>query len=318
MNSSKAYFELIRIYPYLIIRDEPLKNHTWFRIGGNADLFCTIDTPEILISVMKSARELEIPYVLIGEGSNLLVDDRGFRGLIIKYYSDSEPELDFPNVTASGGLALRELLRYAQRKSLSGLEFLAGIPGSIGGAVYMNAGAYGSSVSEILKSAVLINEDLIFEKVPKDYFHFDYRTSVVQLRKVYVASASFRIVPGNSNAIQKEYDRIIAIRHSKHPDETLPCAGSYFKNLPPEKPGENRRAAGMFLEQAGAKDLHVGDARVFENHANMIVNAGEAKASDVLKLADRMRDLVLEKFNFELIPEVKFLDAESGIEGMQP
>ncbi|MCP4725627.1 MAG: UDP-N-acetylmuramate dehydrogenase [bacterium] len=314
MSESKGYFELIRGYPYLIIRDEPLKNHTWFQIGGNADLFCEIDTPEILISVMRSAKELQIPYVMIGEGSNLLVDDRGYRGLIIKYQSVEESVLDFPNISVSAGMALSDLLSFAQENSLSGFEFLAGIPGSVGGAVYMNAGAYGSSVSDILDSAVIINEDQVFEKVRKNFFDFDYRSSVVQSRNIFVTSVSFKIKRGDKTDIKKEYDRIIAIRHSKHPDKTLPCAGSYFKNLPPEKPGENRRAAGFFLDQAGAKDLKVGGAEVFEKHANMIVNAGNAKASDVLKLAEQMKALVFNKFNFELIPEVKYLDAVKGIE----
>jgi UDP-N-acetylmuramate dehydrogenase len=316
MTDNKEHFELIRKYPYLIIRDEPLKNHTWFRIGGKADLFCEIDTSEILISVLRSAKELEIPYVLIGEGSNLLVDDKGYRGLIIKYCSSEEPVIDFPYVSAFAGMALRDLLNFVYENSFSGLEFLAGIPGTVGGAVYMNAGAYGSSVSEVLDSAVIINENTIFEKVPKHFFEFDYRSSVVQSRNIIVTSASFRIEKGNKEAIKSEYDRIIAIRQSKHPDRNFPCAGSYFKNLPPENPGERRRAAGFFLDQAGAKELKVGGAKVFEKHANMIVNTGNASAEDVLRLADEMRDLVLKKFNFELVPEVKYLDANHGIRNL--
>lgn len=313
MTIENKYTDLINKFPELISRKVSLKNHTSFKIGGDADLFCQVSDKNDLISVLKEVNLLNIPYILVGSGSNILASSDGYRGLIIKFTSQEKPKVEFPYLTASAGLTLRELLIFAGENSLSGLENFAGIPGTLGGAVYMNAGAYGSSISEILVSAEIINDNYEIETVSPDFFEFEYRNSKIQKEHSIVISIKVKIKKGQQADIEGEYSRIIGIRNSKHPAKDLPCAGSYFKNLPPENPGERRRASGLFLEQAGAKELVSGGAKVYSKHANIIVNNENATSDDVLKLANEMKIKVKEKFNIKLVPEVRYLHPNKGI-----
>jgi len=313
MHREKAYGLLLHRFPGTIVRDEALSRHTTIQIGGPADLFCEVNSVETLLLLLRTSHELQIPTVLIGGGSNLLVDDKGFRGLIIKFVNREPPHLDFPFLTVSAGSSLKEVLEYAAEHSLSGLEFLAGIPGSIGGAICMNAGAYGKTISELVRHAVIIGNDQELQTVSPDFFQFNYRSSILHSCPETVVSVTLEVSRGDASAIRKEYERILVIRASKQPKPTIPCAGSYFKNLPPERPGENRRPAGHFLEQAGAKSMKVGGAAVYSGHANIITNTGNATAQDVLKLGEKMKKAVYEKYKIMLEEEVRFLDAEKGI-----
>ncbi|KPK96233.1 hypothetical protein AMJ80_01165 [bacterium SM23_31] len=297
----------------MIVRDEPLSRHTTIQIGGPADLFCEVNSVKTLLPVLQSSCELRIPAVVIGGGSNLLVDDKGFRGLIVKFVNREPLYLDFPLLTVSAGQTLRELLEYTAEHSLSGLEFLAGIPGSVGGAVYMNAGAYGKTISELVRRAVIIGNDHELQTVSPDFFQFNYRSSILHACPRIVVSVTLEVSRGDASAIRKECERVIAVRAGKHPKPSVPCAGSYFKNLPPERPGENRRAAGYLLEQAGAKSMKIGGAGVYSEHANIIINTGNATAQDVLELGKKMKKAVFEKYNIMLEEEVRFLDAQKGI-----
>lgn len=317
MDREKAYGLLLRRFSDIIVTDEPLSRHTTLQIGGPADLFCEVNSVETLLSVLQLSHELQIQTVLIGGGSNLLVDDKGFRGLIIKFTNRGPPLLDFPLLTVSAGQILKEVLEYAAERSLSGLEFLAGIPGTAGGAIYMNAGAYGKTIGELVRSAVIINSDYEIQTVDPDFFQFNYRSSILHASSVTVVSVTLEIHRGNAKEIRREYDRILELRSSKLPKPSIPCAGSYFKNLSPERPGENRRPAGYFLEKAGAKSMKVGGAAVYSGHANIITNTGNAAAQDVLKLAEKMKKAVYEKYNIRLEEEVRFLDAEKGIVRMK-
>ncbi|MFC1554720.1 UDP-N-acetylmuramate dehydrogenase [candidate division KSB1 bacterium] len=308
-----AYNEFENLFPDIIRKDVIMKDHTSIQIGGPADLFCEVNSKDTLLKVLDAVKKLEILAVLIGAGSNLLVDDKGFRGLIIKMISDDPPEYNDPFISASSGNNLGDILRFAAERSLSGLEFLSGIPGTVGGAVYMNAGAYGNTISDILDKADILDEELQEKTVNAKFFEFDYRYSVLQSRNCFVLSVDLRVNKGEKTDILKEYNRIISIREIKHPDRSLPCAGSYFKNLPPEEEGEHRRAAGYFLDLAGAKKMKTGGASVFEKHANIIVNCGNATSKDVLKLAEKMKEAVYNKFGIELEEEVRYLDSEKGI-----
>jgi len=313
MDRKNQYRKLIRQFSGLIRRDERLANHTSIKIGGRADLFCEVHSTESLLQILVAARDLQIPTILIGGGSNLLVDDRGYRGLIVKFLNQESPQLNFPLLTISAGNSLKDLLQYAARQSLSGLEFLAGIPGSVGGAIYMNAGAYGKSISDVVRQAVIINDAGKLQTVAQDFFRFTYRGSILQACPATVVSVTFGIDHGHSRAIREEYRRILALRANKHPKPSIPCAGSYFKNLPPEKPGENYRPAGYFLENAGAKSMKVGGAAVYGRHANIIINSGNATARDVLELAEQMKQAVYGMYGLSLEEEVRFLDSENGI-----
>jgi len=313
MNRTDRYAQLAEQFPDIIVRDEPLSRHTSFKIGGAADLFCAVSDVARLASLLQAARTAQIPHVLIGAGSNVLADDRGFRGLVIKLTGGAPPVIDFPLLRAHAGMQLAELLDFAAEHALNGFEFLAGIPGTVGGAVYMNAGAYGSSVSEIIHSAAIVEDGGGVVTVSPGYFRFGYRRSILQSRRDIVVSVAFTVKRGSREAITAEYNRIKAVRAQKHPDGGVPCAGSYFKNLPPEKPGERRRPAGAILEKAGAKSFRVGGAAVFHKHANMIINTGNATARDVLALAKKMKKTVYDRFAVRLEEEVRFLDAEKGI-----
>jgi len=313
MDRREAYEKLRQKFSDLIITDEPLSTHTYFRIGGPADLFCRASSADDLAGVLDAARELGVPYVLIGEGSNLLVDDRGYRGLIVQFMSGEPPQMAFPLLTVHAGNSLASALDFAASRSLSGLENMAGIPGTIGGAIYMNAGAYGTSVSDILHEAHIVTAGLEERIVDSSYFDFAYRRSSLQEGGDIVVSVTLKLRKGRREDIIAEYNRIKAIRAEKHPGPDLPCAGSYFKNLPPEVPGGRRRPAGYFLDQAGAGAMRVGGAAVFHKHANMIINTGSASARDVLVLADKMKQAVRERFGIELEEEVRYLDAEEGI-----
>ena len=312
MDRKTEYEALLQQFPNRIIRNEPLSTHTTFRIGGPADLFCTVRSADKLIQLLCAVRETTVPVVIIGSGSNILADDRGFHGLVIRFFNQNPPELNAPYITVSAGSLLQDVIKFAVNNSLSGLEFLTGIPGSVGGAVYMNAGAYGKSISDILHQAVIIDSDLQVQTVSSEYFQFGYRSSILQTTRFPVVSAVFRVTQGDAETIRTECSRISSIRWEKIPDETIPSAGSFFKNLPPEHPGENRRPAGFFLDKAGAKQMRFGGAAVYEKHANIIINTGTATASDVLQLARKMKTAVMKMFGISLEEEVRFLDAERG------
>lgn len=313
MDKNRSYRIIQDKFPGIFIKNEPLSKHTSFKIGGAADLFCSLVDTGTFQEVLKELKILSLPFVLIGGGSNLLVDSRGFRGVVVKLSGAGDPEIDFPVLKTGAGTRLQELLEFAAENSLSGLEFLAGIPGTVGGAVYMNAGAYGSSISDILFSAKILDDDFAFVEAGPEYFQFSYRDSILRQTKNIVVSASFIMLKGNKVDIVSEYSRIKSIRAEKHPAPDIPCAGSYFKNLPPENPGEHRRAAGYFLEKAGAKSMRSGGAAVSQKHANMIINENNASAADVLQLAEMMKNAVFEKYGITLEAEVRFLDAEKGI-----
>ncbi len=313
MNREEQYNDLMNLFPGLILRDEPMSNHTTLRIGGTADLYCEIQLPSKLIPVLQAAQERSIPVFLLGSGSNILIDDAGFRGLIIKFINTDPPRLDFPHVTVPAGSSLKDLLEFAAKNALSGLEFLAGIPGTLGGALYMNAGAYGMTIGELCVSAEIIDDNMEIKTVDVDFFQFRYRGSVLQEKPSTVVSVVLTVNRGDEQSIRAEYSRILSIRAEKHPRHDVPCAGSYFKNLPPENPGEHRRPAGYFLEQAGVKSLSVGGAEVYSGHANIIINTGGATARDIIELARKMKQAVLEKFNIVLEEEVKYLSSVKGI-----
>lgn len=313
MRKSEKQNELLQRFPGLIRTGEKLAEYTWFRIGGISDMFCTPRDRYELKSVLTAVKELDIPYVIIGDGSNLLIDDDGFRGIVIRISSGLEPVIENGLLTSEGGLTLSDVLSCAAENNLSGMENLAGIPGTVGGAVFMNAGAYGTSINELLVKAEILTAGFRIETVEPEYFRFRYRWSYLQESGDILLSATFALKEGNRQSIEAEYAGIKQDRAMKHPGEGEFCAGSYFKNLPPEEEGGRRRAAGLYLDRAGAKQFRSGGASVYHKHANMIINRGEATAGDVLRLAEMMKKAAKDKFGIVLEEEVRFLDSENGI-----
>lgn len=293
----------------LIKNNYPLKDLTTFHIGGPADFFFEAETAQDIVDAVNYAKTANLPYFVIGGGSNLVISDKGIAGLVIQNSIKNIKQIDFDNqtITLSTGHMLSELVNTAEKEGFTGAEPFAGIPGSLGGAICGNAGAYGKSISDILLKAEILLSDGVVKTVNKDFFDFSYRTSILKREPHIVLSATFALKQGNPEAIAQEIAQIKATRKTKHPGKEIGCAGSFFKNLPPE-PGESRRrAAGEILEKIGAKKISFGGACVYENHANFIINKGNAKASDVRSLAKILIDKVKELYGVELEEEVRYV-----------
>jgi UDP-N-acetylmuramate dehydrogenase len=307
------YNKFIEIMGEEVRIEEELSKYTTFKIGGKADLFCLVKSEDILIRAVKVADELEIPFVVMGSGSNILVSDEGYRGLVIKNENKEKIEIfDENKIFVNSGVSLSELLEFSADNSLAGLDLLAGIPGSVGGAVYMNAGAFGCIIGEHILSGKVIDKSGNLYELNKGEFSFGYRSSRLQKSGEILVSIVLKLIKGEKEKIYNKINEIIEIRRKKHPDKTVPCAGSYFKNIIISGQMEKREPAGFYLEKAGLKGMQCGGAKVFEKHANFIINTGEAKSSDVLKLARIMKDKVKKLFGIELNEEVVYLDDIKG------
>ena len=286
-----------------------LSDYTSFKIGGPAAFLVKPDTTKKIASILSVAHKYAVPTLVLGGGTNLLVSDEGFEGLVIAPCLKSiviDKENDAVEVGASVGSS--ELALHLIKNALAGLEFAAGLPGTVGGAVAGNAGCFGGSFGDVLASATVVLSDGQILKVDKrDWFEFGYRHSCLSKIKAVVTSLKFNITDGSQELLNKVAADHLALRAERHPHKRVKTAGSYFKNLPPLLPGQRRRAAGALLDQVGAKSMHVGDAAVFEKHANIVVNMANASAKDVLKLTWNMAKLVKDRFNTVLVPEVRFI-----------
>lgn len=281
---------------------EKLAPHTTFGIGGEADFFYVARKPEDLIKAIQIAKELEIPFFVLGGGSNLLVSDSGFKGLVIKNQCD-QIFLNDIRVTCQSGAMLDGLVSLSCENSLSGLEFAAGIPGTIGGAVYGNAGAWGKTVGDLLTEAVIFNSQGRIERVTKEYFEFGYRESKLKKTKALLLSATLGLEKGEKDKIKKEVKKNLREKRKRLPQK-VKSAGCFFKNVVDDG---KKISAGFLLEQVGAKKMREGDVAVFEKHANILINLGKAKAEEVRKLADLLKRRVREKFGLDLEEEVVYL-----------
>jgi UDP-N-acetylmuramate dehydrogenase len=283
-----------------ILRNEPLKKHTSLRIGGPADHFCVPKNAEELREALALARGNRWPVAVIGAGTNLLALDHGFNGLVIKLGGGLNGIFVRGNeVRAGAGVFLPKLLTTLDRRGLTGLEFLAGIPGTLGGAAVMNAGAWGKEIGRCIEQVKVIDRDGNLKVLNKDQLGFGYRCSVLQKGKYIVAEVAIKLRQGTAGAVRKKLAAFLARRKTSQP-LGCPNAGSIFKN-------PKGKYAGQLLEAAGFKGARVGDAQVSVKHANFIVNLGEAKARDVLKLMSRMQNTVKRKFKVRLEPELKIM-----------
>ncbi|MBD3233360.1 MAG: UDP-N-acetylmuramate dehydrogenase [candidate division Zixibacteria bacterium] len=285
--------------------DEPMSEHTSFKIGGPASLFLKASSPVELLSGINFARQLGLNYLLLGGGSNILVSDDGFHGLVIKNEC-KEYLVEDAILTAQSGIDLDILVDISCEKSLTGLEFAAGIWGTLGGAVCGNAGAFGGSISDVLTDAVVLNQKSEIVCVDKEYFNFSYRNSALKESGEIVLSASLQLENGDKTNIDKQIATYREKRAAKHPVD-LPSAGSFFQNLRNPAIEGKETAAGWYLDQVGAREYRVGDAGVFEKHANIFVNHGKATAQDMILLAAELKKRVLERFDLSLQPEVRLV-----------
>lgn len=273
--------------------DEPMKRHTTLQVGGPADWYFDARSGEDVERALTAAAEADLPVFVLGGGSNLLVSDEGYRGLVLHVAGDQVDFEDGGDVArVESGRDFLEFIGLCRDRSLSALEFAAGVPGDIGGAVHGNAGCYGHSIGEFVIDGVLAPKaggPAIH--VGQDWFEFEYRESRLKREQTHVLVATrLRLAAARREDIQAVIDDKLEERRVKHPEwRTEPTAGSYFKNLPPAAPGEHRVPAGRVLDQAKCRGLRVGDAMVFAKHANILVNAGNATAQEMLTLAEVMK-----------------------------
>ena len=282
--------------------NEPMSCHTSFKIGGAADIFISVRSANELSVIFKKCGELNIPRFIIGKGSNLLVSDLGLEGAVISLLGLNGISVSGEEITCGAGAALSDVCRAALRNSLTGLEFAYGIPGSIGGAVYMNAGAYGGEISGAVLSAECMTADGSTVKVEAKDMNFGYRKSVFKENGTTVISAVLRLHKGDKREIKEKMEDYISRRKSKQPLE-YPSAGSFFKR--PEG-----YFAGALIEKNGLKGAAVGGAQVSEKHAGFIINRGGATAADVMKLSQKVSDTVSAKDGVSLEREVIFIGRE--------
>ena len=283
-----------------VFENERMDRHTTFRIGGPADLFVCPEHTEQIVKVLRLCREEEVPYFILGNGSNLLVSDAGYRGVILQLdqnYQACRREKDRFNVKS--GILLAKLAALAREAAYTGLEFASGIPGTVGGAVTMNAGAYGGEIKQRLVSARILTKDLEVRDVETAGLELGYRHSRVMEEGWIVLSAVFCLTPGNEEEISARMTELREQRMIKQPLE-YPSAGSTFKR--PEG-----FFAGKLIMDAGLAGFMVGGAQVSEKHCGFVINRGQATAEDVFALIDTVRETVMNKFGVLLEPEVRFL-----------
>lgn len=282
-------------------RNERLSQHTTMKIGGPADIFIEPSSLENIQKVMTFLKERHIPWRAIGRGSNLLVSDKGIEGIVIKLGSGLDHlTINDSTITVGGGHSLVSLSTLISKKGLSGLEFASGIPGSVGGAVYMNAGAHGSDISKILTKAHILLEDGSMEWISNDEMEFTYRTSLLQKKRPgIVLEAEFQLKKGDRTAIVSQMQKNKDYRKETQP-WNFPCAGSIFRNPLPNY-------AGKLIEDAGLKGYQLGGAKISEMHGNFIVNAGNATAKDVLDLIQHIKDTILHLYGIKMETEVEII-----------
>jgi len=305
-----------------LLLNEPMRHHTTLRIGGPADYYYAARTPDDLVAALRVAHDAGVPTFLLGGGSNLLVSDDGYRGLVV-HQSCEQMEFDGTAAHVECGADFLEFIYRCRDRGLAGLEYAAGIPGTVGGALYGNAGCYGQDIGQVTVECTIATPDgATVETKPASWFEFAYRDSRLKREPHVLLTCVLQLRSGDGAEIQRVIDEKLEVRRVKHPQWRVePTAGSYFKNLPPgwqmpgakHSPGTRRVAAGQLLDEVECRGLRVGDAMVFPKHANIIVNAGRATAREVLELAETMKQRVRDRFGVKLEEEVMFLGEKPQI-----
>jgi len=283
--------------------DEPMKNHTSFKVGGSADVLVYPSNYEMVKDLINICKENKVDYFILGNGSNLIIRDGGIRGVVIKLGHLNKIVVDENLVSAQCGAKLYSVADQALKNSLSGLEFASGIPGSIGGATAMNAGAYDGEMAKVIESALAIDNEGNIRELNKGELEFGYRNSAILKYGYIVLETRMRLSNGDKAFIKERMDDLAERRKSKQPLEYA-SAGSTFKR--PEG-----YFAGKLIQDSGLKGTSVGDAEVSEKHSGFIINKGNATAKDVLDLIEVVKAKVYEKFKVELHTEVRIIGEDS-------
>lgn len=279
--------------------DSPMSEHIYFRVGGPADILVTPVNEEQVVNTLKLCREYNVPYFILGNGSNILVKDAGISGVVIKFNKLNKITTEGNCVTAQSGALLKDVSKAALENNLRGFEFACGIPGSIGGAVFMNAGAYDGEMAHVIKSARVIDENCNIKNLTKEELELGYRSSIVMKKGYVVIEATVELESGEYASIKDKIDDLTNRRESKQPLE-YPSAGSTFKR--PEG-----YFAGKLIQDSGLKGFSIGGAAVSEKHSGFVINKGGATAKDVLDVIAHVQKTVKENFDVELHTEVRII-----------
>ncbi|MGL4738876.1 MAG: UDP-N-acetylmuramate dehydrogenase [Cellulosilyticaceae bacterium] len=280
--------------------DEPMRNHTTFKIGGGADLYVSPSSPEQVAHIVSVCKDHQIPYYVIGNGSNLLVSDRGYRGVIIEIFKNmAEIEVDGKEIKAGAGATLARVATVAQSEGLGGMEFAQGIPGTIGGGVCMNAGAYGGEMKDIIKEVTVLDQEGNCFVLSNEALALGYRTSRIQKENLIVLAVTLKLTPNDSEAIKALMRDFASRRKEKQPLE-FPSAGSTFKR--PEG-----YFAGKLIMDSDLRGCQIGGARVSDKHCGFVINQDGATCEDVLNLIRHVQNEVKTKFDVVLEPEVRII-----------
>lgn len=295
----KIYNELINIISKdRISLNEPMSKHTSFKIGGPADIFININELKELRNVLQIARKEKVAVTCIGNGTNILVKDKGIRGITIKL-NFKDIKVEGENIEAGSGVAIPVLAKVAYENSLSGLEFASGIPGTVGGAIKMNAGAYGGEFGDLVRSTTYLDKDLNLKTISREKHNFSYRNSIFSESDDIIISTRIKLQLGNKEQIQKIMEENMTRRKTKQPINR-PNAGSIFKRKNGYIPAE-------IIDKCNLKGYNIGDAYVSNLHAGFIVNKGNATAQDVLDLIQHIKNVVKEKYEIDLELEIKVI-----------
>lgn len=282
--------------------DEKLSSYVNFKVGGPADILLIPKSKEQVIKSVEVCKENKIPFYLIGNGSNILVRDGGFRGVVISLKEVNTIIVDGDKIEAECGAMLKAVSDKAMENSLTGFEFACGIPGTIGGAVFMNAGAYDGEIAHVIESVEIIDEECNIVRLSNKDLDFGYRSSIVMKKGYTVLSAVFKLEKGQVKTIKELVDDLTNKRESKQPLE-YPSAGSTFKR-------PTGYFAGKLIQDAGLKGYSIGGAAVSEKHSGFVINKGNATAKDITDLIKYIQDEVKRQFGVELHPEVRIIGEE--------
>ena len=283
-----------------VLLEEPMKRHTTFRIGGPAEVFVMPGNLEEMQRILEICRTEDLPYFILGNGSNLLVSDKGYQGVVVQLYRNfGQIRVEDSRIHAQAGALLSGIAAAAREASLTGFEFAGGIPGTLGGAVVMNAGAYGGEMKDVLKEVTVLTPEGGVLTLQADELHMGYRTSVIKEAGYIVLEAVISLEKGDQEEIRSRMQELAGMRTSKQP-LSYPSAGSTFKR--PEG-----YFAGKLIMDSGLRGYRVGGAQVSEKHCGFVINTGDATAEDVRSLMKHVTEIVYAKFGVTLEPEVKFL-----------
>lgn len=301
MNKSDIIFNLAEILGCEARKNEPMSKHTSFKIGGNADAYIKVNNLSKLSAILKECKDSDVYYMILGNGSNLLVSDEGIRGAVIRLDGDFRKItlVDDTTIFCGAGATLAYLCKFALNCGLTGLEFAWGIPGTVGGAVFMNAGAYDGEMKDVVHSVSHISPSGEIGRTEKDDLDFGYRTSVYRSNNMIITGVTLKLKKGNPDEIRAKMDDYMSRRSTKQPLE-YPSAGSVFK-----RPEGN--FAGALIEQCGLKGKFCGGAQVSEKHAGFIINKSNATAKDVRDLIGEIKKTVSDKTGYNLECELIIL-----------